>query len=372
MRKVETKKIEFEKVAQSLNEWYTVIKQNNIPKATAMREKIVKALPDMEENQNVLLYFNLIDSRFKLMTENYKASGRLLSSMEHQALETSTDDMIQYYFYFFTGMYHFYEKDFNEAINYYRLAENWINKVPDKIERAEFHYQIAIAFYEIRQTFFSLHHAEQALEGFTTNENYSNKIALTNLVIAHNKLDLHQFKSAESLFKKAIEISKAEQSSDFTKALAYYNLGICYERQDKLNLAEEAFQTGLNSLKQERNYYTLRASYMLARVMFKKGLIEKGTYWYENALNLSRNLNETTYEAKLVVIHSIYKETNELLLDQGLETLSKLKLWSDVSDLSINAARYFRKQEYFELATKYFEKGISTIDKIQAWTEEVE
>ncbi|WP_225649687.1 response regulator aspartate phosphatase [Bacillus amyloliquefaciens] len=62
-------KVEFEKVARNLNDWYRVIKQNNIPKATAMREKIVKTLPDMEENQNVLLYFNLIDSRFKLMTE---------------------------------------------------------------------------------------------------------------------------------------------------------------------------------------------------------------------------------------------------------------------------------------------------------------
>ncbi|MFP3830424.1 hypothetical protein SB762_31120, partial [Pseudomonas sp. SIMBA_021] len=116
-------KVEFEKVAYSLNEWYITIKQNNILKATAMREKIVNTFPNMEENQNVLLYFNLIDSRFKLMTENYKESGQLLSKVDNATLEKGTDDMIQYYFYLFNGMYHFYEKDFIEAINFYRIAE---------------------------------------------------------------------------------------------------------------------------------------------------------------------------------------------------------------------------------------------------------
>ncbi|MFP5303253.1 hypothetical protein R2R70_18885, partial [Cobetia sp. SIMBA_158] len=87
-------KVEFEKVAYSLNEWYITIKQNNILKATAMREKIVNTFPNMEENQNVLLYFNLIDSRFKLMTENYKESGQLLSKVDNATLEKGTDDMI--------------------------------------------------------------------------------------------------------------------------------------------------------------------------------------------------------------------------------------------------------------------------------------
>lgn len=83
--------------------------------------------------------------------------------------------MLQYYFYFFSGLYQFYIKNFTKAINFYRIAENWINKIPDEAERAEFNYQIAIAYYEIHQNFFSLTHAEKALESFLALGNYENR-----------------------------------------------------------------------------------------------------------------------------------------------------------------------------------------------------
>ncbi|MDA1475258.1 response regulator aspartate phosphatase [Bacillus changyiensis] len=63
--------IAFQKVGQDINEWYNLIKQNDIYKAKNKREEIKSTLPNMKENQNVLIYFNLIDSRYKLMTEDY-------------------------------------------------------------------------------------------------------------------------------------------------------------------------------------------------------------------------------------------------------------------------------------------------------------
>ncbi|MBS4161987.1 aspartate phosphatase, partial [Klebsiella pneumoniae] len=79
-------KIAYEKMGQAINDWYKVIKQHNISKATEIREEIQKTLPKMEKNQDVLLYFNLIDSRFKLLTENFNESGNLLKDIEKQAL----------------------------------------------------------------------------------------------------------------------------------------------------------------------------------------------------------------------------------------------------------------------------------------------
>jgi len=50
-------KVAFDKVGKMLNDWYCFI-QN----ATKLREEIKNILPNMKKNQNVLLYFNLIDS----------------------------------------------------------------------------------------------------------------------------------------------------------------------------------------------------------------------------------------------------------------------------------------------------------------------
>jgi response regulator aspartate phosphatase C len=363
--------IAFEVVGKTLNEWYKVIKQNNIVKAESMKKEIQKTLSEMEENQTVLLYYNLIDSRFKLMTENYSESGNLLTSIEDKALEGDTDDMIRYYFFFFSGMYEFYKKNFTKAINYYRLAERLISSIPDEAELAEFNYQIAIAYYEIHQNFFSLNHAEKALESFAALDDYINRSTLTKMVIAHNKLDLHQYDSAEALFKESIQNASHAKKS-YTEALGQFNLGICYERQDKLDLARDCFESALDLLEQQHSrIFPLRTIYMLSRVLFKKGLIDEGDHWYKKAHDLATELNEKTYQSKLSVIHSIYSEPNESLLDKDLNSLKESKLWTDVADLAINAARHFKKQERLKLASKYYEEGIIAMDKIQTWTEEI-
>ncbi|MGG3102133.1 Rap family tetratricopeptide repeat protein [Bacillus velezensis] len=362
---METKKIEFEKVAQSLNEWYTVIKQNNIPKATAMRGKIVKALPDMEENQNVLLYFNLIDSRFKLMTENYRESGHLLGKADY---ETCTDDMIQYYFYLFNGLYNFYQKDFIEAINFYKIAESRLSKVPDEIERAEFHYQTAIAYYEIRQNFFSLNHAEKALESFRAVDNYTNRVIKCTMLFAKNKVDLQQWEQAISLYKNAIHIAQKVKDG-LSEGLGHFNLGVCYERQERLELAKESFLRALDIPEHCDSVYSIRSMYMLSRVFYKLGSIESARVWRSKALAYADKVNEEVYRAKLNLIYFVYDATDHESFDLNMNVLKGKNLWSDVADLSLNAALYYKKQENADLSSKYFEEACTAKDQIIKFTE---
>ncbi|MFE9945920.1 tetratricopeptide repeat protein [Bacillus velezensis] len=367
MEKVKTK-IEFEKVAYSLNEWYRTIKQNNILKATAMREKIVKTFPNMEENQTVLLYFNLIDSRFKLMTENYRESGQLLSKVDYETLEKSTDDMIQYYFYLFNGMYHFYEKDFIEAINFYRIAESKLNKVPDEIERAEFHYQTAIAYYEIRQTFFSLNHAEKALQSFKAHENYTNRVIKCTMLFAMNKVDLQQWEEALSLYKHAIHI--AVQTNDgHSEGLGHFNLGVCYERQERLEEAKESFLKALAIPAHCESVYSIRSMYMLSRVFYKLGSIESAREWRTKALAYADKVNEEVYIAKLNFIYFLYDETNQESIEAQIAVLKARNLWDDVADLCVMAAFHFKKQDNTRLSSKYFEEACTAKDQILQLTE---
>ncbi|QHZ45022.1 Rap family tetratricopeptide repeat protein [Bacillus sp. NSP9.1] len=364
-------KIAFEAVGNSLNQWYGLIRQNHIAEAAAMREEIKRTLETMEENQDVLLYFNLIDSRFKLLTERYEESGTLLQNMRKTPEEIGTDNMLQYYFYFFGGMYEFYQKNFTTAINFYKIAEQSLHKIPDEIEIAEFHYQLSIAYYEIRQNFFSINHAEKALESFLAIEHYEHRAASTQMIIAANKLDLFKYESAEALFQKAINMA-ADTKQLYAEALGYHNLGICYERQEKLDPALKAFASAFGILEQlHSKLSTLRTSYMLARVLFKKGLIEEATGWYKKAAGLAAELDEKTYKAKLLVINSIYKEQDEALLDKGLDMLRSKNLWSDAADLAINAARYFKSKNCLNQAAKYFDEGIIAFDHIQTRKEEL-
>ncbi|MCY9399770.1 aspartate phosphatase [Bacillus haynesii] len=360
--------IAFEKVGQAINDWYKVIKQNNIPKATAMRAEIEKKLPNMKENQNVLLYFSLIDSRYKLMTENYNESGELLDDIRTKALEAGTDDMIQYYFYFFSGLYQFYKKNFVDAINFYMIAENRLHKVPDEIEKAEFHYQLAIAYYEIRQNFFSLSYAQKALDSFKAHEDYTNRVIKCKMLFAMNKVDLQEWEDAIDLYKDAILL--ASQTNDkATEGLGFFNLGICYEKQNVLERAIECFQSALSIPEHRESIYSIRSMYMLSRVFYKADSISQARKWHNKALNFAEKVKEKMYIAKLNFIYSLYDKSNPESLDYNLNKLKEKNFWYDVADLCELAAFYYKKQENTDLSSKYFEGACKAKDQILRLTE---
>ncbi|TES45825.1 tetratricopeptide repeat protein [Halalkalibacterium halodurans] len=366
-------KIASSEVANRLNEWYDTIKQQDVERASKLRNEVQEAINQMEEDQNVLLYFNLIDSRYKLLIEQFDESGSILKSVKEQSEQTETDHLLRYYYYFFSGLYEFNMKNYIQAIHYYRQAESFLNSIPDEIEHAEFHLQLAIAYYGIEQNFFSLSHAKKALEIYETHENYVNRLISTQLTIAANELDLKQYSSAETLYKKGIKTA-SEHNHAFMEVLGYFNLGICYEFQDKLELAKDCFEAALDIAypqDNKRDSY-LRIKYMLARTLFKMELADEAMDWFKGAQKLADETSEETYQAKLKIIYSIYKTYDQTSIDNGLEVLREKKLWHDVSDLTTNAARHFKKKEMYKLATKYFSEALLAKEKIPMLHKEVE
>ncbi|MEH7899675.1 tetratricopeptide repeat protein [Bacillus pumilus] len=244
-------------------------------------------------------------------------------------------------------MYEFYKKRFSDAINYYHIAETRLRNVPDDLERAEFNYQLSIAYYEIAQNHFSINHAKKALESFKSADLQESRVATTLMVIASNKMDLNQFVQAESTYKDAINLV-AESKIDFPQALGYFNLGICYERQGKLQQALECLQYVFSvELKKPHKPLYMRTNYMLAN-----------------------ELSDNAYIAKLNIIHSIYITGDEAQLDAALNALKNQKLWTDAAELSIMAARFYKKQDNYKLASKYFDEGLESQAKKLTWMEE--
>ncbi|WP_406595274.1 tetratricopeptide repeat protein [Bacillus velezensis] len=355
--------IAYEKVANMLNQWYSSIKQHNISAADAKKEEIQPLLDSMDENQDVLLYYNLLDARYLLLKEEYSKSGGVLDELEKTAEEHETDDMIQYYFFFFSGMYAYYKKQYTKAIMYYKIAEERLKRIPDEIEKAEFHYYLSKAYYQIDQNHFSLVHAEIAYDTFKAHDTYKEKTINCEMMLGANKLDLLLFEEAEKHYESARTIAKANDFR-YSESLALFNLGIAYERRKMFAEASTCFEQAWTIPEHIESFVGVRSAYMLSKVLFQLGDYELARTWNDKALKKATAEGEREYLAKLKLIHSLYEKQNDQEVRQNIEVLEKMQLWSETADLSIEIAEYYKNRDDFEKAAYYFEHGHFAKDKV--------
>jgi len=355
--------IAFEEVGQAINDWYKAIKQHDFSKAADMREEIENTLPNMAENQTVLLYFNLIDSRYKLMTEDYNESGELLDKVKAKALENSTDEMIHYYFYFFSGMYEFHQKRYSKAIMFYKIAEERLKKIPDEIEKAEFHYYLSRAYFLIKQEVFSITHAKIAYDTFKAHESYKEKTINCEIMLGSNKLDLLLFEEAQKHYENAQRLAQ-ENGFRLTESFALFNLGVCFERQKKFIEASNCFKQALTIPEHLESFAAVRSMYMLSKVLFQLGNFDVARKWYEKALKKATDEGEQEYLAKLNIVYALYAEQNDQEVRKNIAMLEEMRLWTETADLTMEIAEYYKSEADYEKAAYYFEHSHFAKDKI--------
>lgn len=365
-----TTEIAYEEVANKINQWYTMIKKREIEDAIKLKDEIDCLLDDMEENQNLLLYYNLLDARHKMSVDMFKSSGEILEKIQKSPEMQKTDDMLQYYFLFFSGQYMFFKKKYIDAINYYKLAEDKLIKIEDEIEKAEFYYHLAISYYHIDQYFFSLAYAEKALTIFREFEDYAHRSISSEMILGANKLDLFHYESAYEHYSHALKFAKAKQIPE-SEGKAYHNLGILYIRRNMLSEAKDCFKNALQLQDYIQSINGLKSIYNLTHVLYKSGHIEEAREWYDKGLKRAEKEGDKEYLAKLTLVNTLYDEYNESVLTNSLDILEKLDLWNDVAELTLEVGCYYKKSDDIKNAAKYLEKCIHARDQILKVTEEL-
>lgn len=369
-RQVKTK-IKSEKVANMLNQWYRTIRQLNVDQAIAMKDEIEHVLPDMEENQDLLLYFNLLDFRHKIMLENLKESQTLFQQLEQQGEGVEkTNSMIEYYFYFFSGQYEIHNKNYIKAINFYQIAEKKLGSIPDEIEHAEFYYRVAIAYYRIKQHFFSLSYAEKALDSFRANCNYAEKTINCEMILGGNKMDLFRYEEAEIHFNNALDRARKE-GFRYAECLALYNLGINYGRRNILVDSANYFKESLDIAKSENPNLAIKAKFEIALVLYKFDFKDKAKKWCKEGLSEAQEINEEEYITKFKFIRALYDDGDSKDIEKGLQYLEDKKFWFDAAEFMFDAALYYKKLNDIKKAVHYFEKSHWARNQIFKVTEEL-
>ncbi|ASB88637.1 tetratricopeptide repeat protein [Bacillus sonorensis] len=343
-------KIPSASVGVKINEWYNAIRKFNVTDAEMLKAEIERELSKMEEDQDLLLYYALMEFRHRIMLDYIKPLedgevppdfSKILKDIEDN--QDQLTGLLEYYFNFFRGMYEYRHHDYIKAISFYRRAEKKLLHVEDEIERAEFHFKMAEVFYQMRQSHVSMNYALQAIQTYQAHETYTVRRIQCEFVIAGNYDDLESNEKALPHLEKALKLAQKEDQR-ILEGHTFYNLGNCYEKMGHGGKAAEYFHQAIEIYKEEKSDILSKAMFSLAHVYFKQKQYKHANDIFNKGIKTAQQLNDMIYIAKFRFLKALYVDDDGM--NSILETfhlLESKKMYPDIEDLALEAAEYYNE-----------------------------
>ncbi|MCY9379414.1 tetratricopeptide repeat protein [Bacillus inaquosorum] len=359
-------------VGVKINEWYKMIRQFSISDAEILKEEVTQKIERMEEDQDLLIYFQLMCFRHQLMLDYLEPKNKygdrptikeLLEKIE--APQKKLTGLLKYYSLFFRGMYEFDQKEYVEAINYYRKAEKELGYVTDEIEKAEFHFKVAEAYYIMKQTHVSMHHILQALAVYDTHTLYQIRKIQSLFVIAGNYDDFKCYDKAIPHLKNALQIADKIYNKRMM-IIANLNIGLSYDRAGNYIEAALYFKEALRLIGEKESDLFTKVYFGLCCALFKSGHIMDGVPVLEKGIEyLDKNPNEL-YRQLFDFLDALYVQgIYETKILEVLEYLDSKKLYAYIEECVKCVAVEYEKANDHLKASRYFKAVLETQTKIQ-------
>ncbi|MFP7283712.1 response regulator aspartate phosphatase [Bacillus altitudinis] len=356
-------------VGVKINEWYKMIRQFSVPDAEILKAEVEQEIERMEEDQDLLIYYQLMCFRHQLMLDYIKPSEQrslsiadLVDKIENSNHKLS--GMLQYYNAFFRGMYEFSIKEYVQAIQYYKMAEKQLTLVIDEIEQAEFHFKVAEAYYIMKQTHVSMHHILKALEIYDQYDLYKVRKIQCLFVIAGNYDDLARHDKSIPHLKNAIKI--AEEIGDqkiLTKA--FLNIGHTFDRDGQWDEAINYFEKAILKADDDSELLT-KLYFAISCTQFKAGRLKEGEASLKQGTNILKEAPNKLYENLFTFLEAVYvNNINEEQLAEVFQYLEQKQLFAYAEACYIVYADEYGKKGQFEEATAAYQKVLETQLKIQ-------
>ncbi|PLV33953.1 Response regulator aspartate phosphatase A [Bacillus subtilis subsp. subtilis] len=359
-------------VGLKINEWYTHIRQFHVAEAERVKLEVEREIEDMEEDQDLLLYYSLMEFRHRVMLDYIKPFGEDTSQLEFSELlediegnQYKLTGLLEYYFNFFRGMYEFKQKMFVSAMMYYKRAEKNFALVSDDIEKAEFAFKMAEIFYNLKQTYVSMSYAVQALETYQMYETYTVRRIQCEFVIAGNYDDMQYPERALPHLELALDLAKKEGNPRLISS-ALYNLGNCYEKMGELQKAAEYFEKSVSICKSEKFDNLPHSIYSLTQVLYKQKNDAEAQKKYREGLEIARQYSDELFVELFQFLHALYgKNIDTESVSHTFQFLEEHMLYPYIEELAHDAAQFYIENGQPEKALSFYEKMVHAQKQIQ-------
>ncbi|MCY9061343.1 tetratricopeptide repeat protein [Bacillus inaquosorum] len=353
-------------IGEKINEWYMYIRRFSIPDAEYLRREIKQELDQMEEDQDLHLYYSLMEFRHNLMLEYLeplekmrieeqpRLSDLLLEIDKKQARLTG---LLEYYFNFFRGMYELERREYVLAIQFFKKAESKLIFVKDKIDKAEFFFKMSEVYYYMKQTYVSMDYARQAFEIYSEQTTYDIRMIQCQSLFGANFLDLKQYEKAIAHFQKAYTLAEAEQQPQLM-GRTLYNIALCKQNQNSFESAIEYVKKSIQVFEGSKMLPSLpQAFFLITQIYFKLGKMDNACEYHIKGKEYSAEAGDTVYLTEFEFLESLYLSgPDEERIEKCFVFLESKMMYADIEDFALDVAKYYHQQENYKKASNYFLK----------------
>lgn len=343
-------------VADKLNAWYLAIQNYDLKESHRLKKEVNQLLENMEKNQDVLLYYSLLDFRMQLNQEQPLNEDELCAAIARVG-ENYSDltGMLDYYFWLFKGMYAFKQKKFSKALAHYKYAEDQVVRLNDKIEAAHCFYHLAEVYYTLNYPLISIRYSRAALEVFSKNPDYYRYRFLCKSLIGSNFLLRLHVDEALQVYEEAYELA-FYYKDEFLIAIGRFNLGIASMNKKHYQEAEHYFEQTAVAFRKHNSHHLPKALCSFVESLIMQGKEEQAELHYRAACQSAQDWKDKEYLAKLTIIHELFPEKEDRqVIRAAFQTLMDLNLFSWVQEYALIVARSLAKRGEYQESIYYFE-----------------
>ncbi|EOO11278.1 Rap family tetratricopeptide repeat protein [Bacillus cereus] len=339
-----------EKITQLLNEWYVEIRARRIGQAHRLKEEIDKQIDNVEEDQNLLLYYSLLDFRFQYVIDNLAVSANSFDKIEK--FEIPTKNFLTYYYHFFKSIHASSIGNYLIAKEHFEKAETLLELIPDEIEKAEFYYKLGAFHYDIYESLNSVKYTAKAKVIFEQRENYERNVGFCENLLGMACTNLREWVLAEEHLVKAMDIFQKLNEEKFI-LMVRHNLGLLYAGQ---NMSELAIRYLSEVSEKKPNHF--KAIFIEAREYLKLGQHDTSATLIAKGRQLCVELGNEEYCHHFEILNAlngnVFAEEFEGIVLAGVSYFEKEELYEYIQEYAEQLATRFYQENNDSKASKYF------------------
>ncbi|KQL51430.1 hypothetical protein AN964_20915 [Heyndrickxia shackletonii] len=265
----------------------------------------------------------------------------------------------KYFWNKFNGNYYYLKEDYNEALKFYTLSEDFIAHLDvSEEENADLEYSLALTYSKLRITSLALRAAYKALDLYRQIYHFS-RCAECHLILGISYRRIHNHEKAIKNYQLAKQLAEHTNNKDIIQ-LTHLNLGYLYSVQGDTNLAIDHLDMIINedeSLLEDR----LSALTTIVKEYYQNGYfkeakqrISEGLKWIDLDGKDKHVMFYHEIRAFLYMIEEQHEKFEKMMVEEFIPYLEEQKDYAKLTVYAEFLASHFENLHKYKNATKYY------------------